>query len=211
MAKTISYAYKKSLTIPQVVSVQWTFVDLFSLFIKALLVCFAFFALWKGNVVQSFQIGAFWLILHALTIVPKYIPQVLHPFIAIAVLLNTGGWIFGFFIQYDFLYYDKFVHASTTFVVAGVIGHFFHIYLNKRRTLLKTVLAQCAFIIVVSSLVIALGAWWEVIEWGGALVLENPNLQESMGDALSDIIVNSGGAISGSVMISRIVQTMHII
>lgn len=209
MTKIDIYRYKKTIALPQAIAIKWTWYDLSALIVKSILFIFAVFALWKGNTLESVKIIGFWCVLHMLTLVPKYIPRILYPFIALTVLLNAAGWVGNFYLHYDFIFYDKFVHASTTFTIATVIGYLLHHYFDHHRYLVQRFKYKLAFIMGVSCLVISLGAWWEVVEWVGAIVFKDPNLQETMADMLSDILVNSGGAFSGSVLISRIAQTIR--
>jgi glycopeptide antibiotics resistance protein len=111
--------------------------------------------------------------------------------VVLSVLVNLASFIWSL---YDLVWwYDKAVHAFTNFAFTLPLPLF--LYDRAFKGLRQH---PILLLVVITSLGLALGAGWEIIEWGGSEIWGGPNLKEGRRDVITDLIVDGLGALVGA-------------
>lgn len=121
----------------------------------------------------------------------RQLPTLFDLLFVIAALLNAGGWI-GLFYQPG--PYDEIVHAYTTFSITLALSFFVY---RPMLTLFHS--HRWLYLLTITSFGIAIGALWEVFEWGTATI-------NSLDDTIVDLIMDTIGAIAASLISLRALQ-----
>lgn len=121
-------------------------------------------------------------------------------FLAIAIVANIAGYMFNLYRQ--FIWFDEVIHAYTIFALALAAALYtYGTVLTGART--HTLL----FILVVTSLGLAIGGLWEVAEWVYDWWLTEQNAIKSVPDRLIDLIMDTiGGVVAGWMAVSMLKQ-----
>jgi uncharacterized membrane protein YjdF len=90
-------------------------------------------------------------------------------------------------------WYDKAVHAFTTFAFTLPLPLLLH-----KRVLRGVGRHRLLVLLVVACLGLALGAIWEIIEWGVSQVWGDPSLNEGRRDVITDLVYDGFGALAGA-------------
>lgn len=109
-------------------------------------------------------------------------------FLAAAWLANAAGYLFGLYPR--FAWFDEAVHAYTTFALTLVLSLYLYgaVLTGARSHALLLVL-------VVASVGLALGALWEVGEWGFDQLVAGDVIRGKR-DTILDLVMDAGGALA---------------
>ena len=113
-------------------------------------------------------------------------------FVVIAILVNIGGYALNLYDR--FVWFDDVIHTYTSFAITLLLALLLYgdVLSGVRRSPLLLVLT-------VASLGIAIGALWEIAEWGyDQLVPENAILGKT--DTMIDLILDSLGALTAGIV-----------
>ncbi len=118
--------------------------------------------------------------------------------LAIAVVVNIAGYIFNLYSQ--FVWFDEVIHAYTTFAMTLAVALYAYgpvLTGAHKHTIL--------FILMVTSIGLAIGGVWEVAEWVYDWLLIQKNTIKSVPDRLIDLIMDSvGGVVAGWMAVSML-------
>jgi hypothetical protein len=101
-------------------------------------------------------------------------------------------------------WYDKAVHAFTTFAFTLPLPLLLH-----DRVLRGLARYPILLLLVVACLGVALGAIWEIIEWGASQLWRDPNLKEGRRDVITDLIYDGLGALMGAGLGLALLRRRH--
>lgn len=113
-------------------------------------------------------------------------------FVVIAILVNIGGYALNLYDR--FVWFDDVIHTYTSFAITLLLALLLYgdVLSGVRRSPLLLVLT-------VASLGIAIGALWEIAEWGyDQMVPENAILGKT--DTMIDLILDSLGALTAGIV-----------
>lgn len=106
----------------------------------------------------------------------------------VAVAANAAGYLFNLYPR--FAWFDEVVHAYTTFALTLVIALYLY------GAVLAGARAHAfLLVLVIAALGLALGALWEVAEWGYDL-LARGNVIKGKQDTIIDLVVDTAGALA---------------
>ena len=126
------------------------------------------------------------------------LPNLFDLLFVLSALVNAGGWAFDLYNQPG--PYDEIAHAFTIFSLTLALG--FLVYGSLMSSFHGH---RLLFVLTIASFGIAIGALWEVAEWLSDIVLPQ-QIISSLGDTITDIILDSLGAIAAGLLS---VRTMH--
>jgi hypothetical protein len=119
--------------------------------------------------------------------------------VAVSVLVNMASFIW--YLYERVWWYDKVVHVFTTFAFTLPLP-----LLLYDRVLKGLDHNRFLLFLVVGSLGVALGTFWEIFEWGASQAWGDPNLSEKRLDVITDLIVDAIGAFLGAFAGIRVLQ-----
>ena len=159
---------------------------------QALLVIAIVVVLIKGQWLPAAALAGFLVISYLFVAFERKLPTLFDLIFVIAALINAGGWAWDLYNQPG--PYDEIAHFYTIFAITLAAGFLLYDELmesfNTHRVL---------FVISVASLGIALGALWEVIEWLADFATPK-QIVSGLFDTITDIILDSGGAIVAALL-----------
>jgi hypothetical protein len=159
---------------------------------QALLVIAIAVVLIKGQWLPAAALAGFLVISYLFVAFERKLPTLFDLIFVIAALINAGGWAWDLYNQPG--PYDEIAHFYTIFAITLAAGFLLYDELmesfNTHRVL---------FVISVASLGIALGALWEVVEWLADFVTPK-EIISGLFDTITDIILDSGGAIVAALL-----------
>lgn len=118
-------------------------------------------------------------------------PGLVFSLLIVSIALNLASFTWDL---YDIVWwYDKAVHAFTTFAFTVPLPLLLH-----KRVLTGFQRHPILALIVVTCLGTALGAIWEIVEWGGSQLWNDPNLREGRRDVITDLVYDALGALLGA-------------
>ena len=115
------------------------------------------------------------------------LPTLFDLLFVIAALLNAGGWAFRWYNTIG--PYDEVAHGFTTFAITLALG-----YLVYGRMLAGFHSQRLLFALTIASFGIAIGALWELVEWGADFVVAS-EVVENINDIMDDLIMDTIGAV----------------
>lgn len=118
--------------------------------------------------------------------VNRLAPAVLSVLLAASVAMNAAGWSWGFFERV--WGYDEIAHTLGTLGLTLIVV--WYGYWPIGVTLSEH---PWVMLLAVLSTGIALGAWWEIVEWAGFHFFTKAPMQ-SLNDKISDLVADSIGA-----------------
>jgi uncharacterized membrane protein YjdF len=113
-------------------------------------------------------------------------------FVVIAILVNIAGYALNLYDRFG--WFDEVIHTYTSFTITLLLALLLYgdVLSGVRRSPLLLVL-------IVASLGIAIGALWEIAEWGyDQMVPENAILGKT--DTMIDLILDSLGALTAGIV-----------
>jgi uncharacterized membrane protein YjdF len=113
-------------------------------------------------------------------------------FVVIAILVNVAGYALNLYDRFG--WFDEVIHTYTSFTITLLLALLLYgdVLSGARRSPLLLVL-------IVASLGIAIGALWEIAEWGyDQMVPENVILGKT--DTMIDLILDSLGALTAGIV-----------
>jgi hypothetical protein len=111
--------------------------------------------------------------------------------IVFSILLNLAS--FAWDLYEVVWWYDKAVHVLTTFAFTLPLP-----LLLYNRVLRGLHRQRILLVVVIMCLGLALGALWEIFEWGASQAWGGPNLKEKRLDVVTDLAVDGVGALLGA-------------
>lgn len=117
----------------------------------------------------------------------RKLPTLFDMLFMFAALLNAGGWAWDLFNKPGL--YDEVTHFYTLFAITLAFG-----YLLFDRMFQSFYDHRVLFVLVIASLGIALGAWWEVVEWTADFFTPK-QIVSGIDDSITDIMLDSAGAL----------------
>lgn len=112
--------------------------------------------------------------------------------VVVALLANIAGYYFNLYDQWG--WFDKVLHAYTLFAITLVVGLWTYgrvLIGNHQHTLL--------LVLVIGSVGVGIGAWWEVAEWAFDQRVVG-NVIQGKWDTITDLIVDTLGAVAAGVV-----------
>ena len=122
----------------------------------------------------------------------RKLPTLFDLIFVIAALINAGGWAWDLYNKPG--PYDEIAHFYTIFAITLATGYM--LFDELMTTFYKH---KLLFIITIASLGIALGALWEVVEWGADFFTPK-QIVSGLFDTITDIILDSMGALLASAL-----------
>lgn len=114
----------------------------------------------------------------------RRLPSLFDTLFVLAAIINAAGWVWNL---YNPVWgFDEFAHFFTTFAGTLSIGYLLLYELRDHYRQHPT-----HYVIVVTSIGVTLGAWWEVLEW---------LFMKQLVDPVGDIIVDSVGAVLAALL-----------
>lgn len=118
--------------------------------------------------------------------------------VAIAIAVNIAGYALNLYNR--FVWFDEVIHTYTSFAITLFLALMLYgdVLSGVRRSPLLLILT-------VASLGIAIGALWEIAEWGyDQLVPENAILGKT--DTMIDLILDSVGALAAGIVSMKMIK-----
>jgi hypothetical protein len=115
------------------------------------------------------------------------LPTLFDFLFVLAALVNAGGWAFKWYNTLG--PYDEIAHGFTTFAITLALG-----YLVYGRMLSGFHDQRLLFVLTIASFGIAIGALWELAEWGADFFVAS-DVVENINDIMDDLIMDSIGAV----------------
>jgi VanZ family protein len=115
------------------------------------------------------------------------LPRLFDLLFVIAALINAAGWAWNLYNQPGL--YDEIAHFYTMFAITLAAGY---MLFNELMRGFKG--HRLLFLVIVTSLGIAIGALWEVAEWLADFVVAR-QIISGLDDTITDIILDSAGAL----------------
>lgn len=141
------------------------------------------FVLWSQKWGGAWTIGIFLVLSVAFMWIEERLPSLISLLVVIAAIINAGGWTWNWYHQ--FVWFDEFVHAFTSFAVMSAIG-----YAAWARDAITDRPGSGSFILKIALWGVGLGIVWEIFE---SLFL-NLTFWDTIVDLVMDTI---GAAIAG--------------
>jgi uncharacterized membrane protein YjdF len=143
-------------------------------------------ALVQGRWQNALGLGIFLLAALIFMLKADKLPSLFDLLFVIAALMNAGGWVWGWFHLPGL--YDEITHAFTTFAITLALS--FLVYQSMFR-----VFRQHTWLygLTITSFGIAIGAFWEIIEWIAGFVLGSTVIG-SLNDTIVDLMMDALGA-----------------
>lgn len=132
---------------------------------------------WTGTLV----LAAFAAAASGFVLLEDDLPSLFDLLFVIAALLNAGGWALGAFHWRG--PYDEITHGFTTFGITLSLG--FLTFYSVRETFRAH---EILFVLVIASFGLAIGAFWEIIEWTTGVI-------GTLGDTIGDLAMDTLGAL----------------
>jgi len=151
----------------------------------------AVFVLIRGQWLPAAALAGFLLASFAFVKLERRLPTLFDMLFVFAALLNAGGWAWDLFNKPGL--YDEVTHFYTLFAITLALG-----YLLFNRMFNSFADHRVLFVLVIASLGVALGAWWEVVEWVSDFFTPK-QIVSGIDDTITDIILDSGGALLAAV------------
>jgi uncharacterized membrane protein YjdF len=120
------------------------------------------------------------------------LPALFEFLFVVAALMNAGGYAFDWFGRIG--PYDTIVHGFTPFAITLTFG-----FLLYRERLPAFEEKRWLFVITILSFGMAIGAAWEVVEWGIDLAFGTA-LQPSLNDTDVDLLADIAGALGAALL-----------
>lgn len=115
-----------------------------------------------------------------------------------ALLANIAGYSFDLYDRWG--WFDKVLHAYTLFAITLVVGLWAY-----GRVLMGQHRHPLLLMVVIGSVGVGIGAWWEVAEWAlDHLVVGN--VIQGKWDTITDLIVDTVGAVAAGVVTVRMLK-----
>ena len=136
----------------------------------------------RGDWPGAALLGAFLLASIGFVAFEDRLPALFDVLFVIAAIVNAAGWVWD--LYRPVWGYDEFAHAFTTFAAALSFGclAFYAMRKHFREH-------RAHFALVIISVGVTLGAWWEVVEW---VILKR------LVDPVGDIVVDTLGAVAAA-------------
>jgi hypothetical protein len=113
------------------------------------------------------------------------LPAVFRSLVVAAALINAGGWAWNYY--HVFYYYDEAAHLLTAVAITPPLGILaFRPWLSSSDSW-RALLA-------IWSLSMAVGGVWEIVEWIMFLITQDHGIIKSLGDTITDLILDAIGA-----------------
>jgi hypothetical protein len=122
----------------------------------------------------------------------RKLPNLFDLLFMIAALINAAGWAWDLYNQPG--PYDEIAHFYTMFAITLAAG-----YMLFNELMRGLGGHRVLFVLIITSLGIAIGALWEVAEWLADFVVAK-QIISGLGDTITDIILDSGGALLAALL-----------
>lgn len=141
-------------------------------------------AAWNGHYHDALAFAAF-LMASAFFVWRSDLPPFFRSLVVLAALVNAGGWAWDYY--HAFYYYDEAAHLLTALAITPPLGVLaFGPWL--------TVVPRWRAFLAIWALGMAVGAMWEIVEWIMYLVTRDQGIIKSLGDTITDMILDAIGA-----------------
>lgn len=159
---------------------------------QALLVIAIVVVLIRGQWLAAVTLGGFLLVSYLFVAFERKLPTLFDLVFVVAALINAGGWTWDLYNQPG--PYDEIAHFYTIFAITLATG-----YMLFDELMESFYNHRFLFVLTIASLGIALGALWEVAEWLADFATPR-QIVSGLVDTITDIILDSGGAIVAALM-----------
>jgi uncharacterized membrane protein YjdF len=120
---------------------------------------------------------------------------------AVAVLANIAGYALGLYIRYG--WFDRVLHPATILALTYWLAVF-----ALRRVLMDARQHRLLLAFVIACVGVAIGAWWEVAEWGYDQFVSG-NVIKGKHDTIMDLMTDTAGALGAALMSLRVLRPVH--
>lgn len=141
-------------------------------------------AAWNGHYQSALAFVAF-LVASAFFVWRSDLPPLFRSLVVVSALVNAGGWVWNYY--HVFYYYDEVAHLLTSMAITPPLG-----VLAFRPWLASGPVWRA--LLAVWALGMAVGAVWEIVEWIMYLVTRDEGIIKSLGDTITDMILDAVGA-----------------
>ncbi len=117
---------------------------------------------------------------------------------AVAVLANIAGYALGLYTRFG--WFDRVLHPATILALTYWLAVFV-----LRRVLTGAGQHRLLLAFVIACVGVAIGAWWEVAEWGYDQLVPG-NVINGKHDTIMDLVTDTAGALGAALMSLRILR-----